>query len=184
MILPRHSRLKHRYKRRGMHILVQMHPVIVGTDADTHMVSVKKRLNVDSPTFTPSSLRSNGLSKGISNRTISPKAANAAPFTPKKLNPGMFFSHCHISTSSLVLKRPSGSATSFVLQGSASPRWGPSEIPEFVPQSFENLHVVRHRFFHYVLRDRAEFVQALLFSALHCFMLSSCDATPKVSCQK
>ncbi|KAI9791407.1 MAG: PAB-dependent poly(A)-specific ribonuclease subunit 3 [Peltula sp. TS41687] len=86
--------------------------------------SARKRLNVDSPSFTPSSsLRptTNGFGKGINTRTISPKAASAAPFTPKKLNPG--------------------TVSPFVLQGSASPQWGPSEIPEFVPQSsFDTLH--------------------------------------------
>jgi hypothetical protein len=49
------------------------------------MCSLRKRLNVDSPTFTPSSIAGSGSSRSVTpkNSTISPKAANAAPFTPK-----------------------------------------------------------------------------------------------------
>ncbi|CBF88820.1 uncharacterized protein ANIA_10121 [Aspergillus nidulans FGSC A4] len=49
----------------------------------------KKRFNVDSPSFTPSLLPSNGSSPTSSSSslkkssTISPKAANAAPFQPR-----------------------------------------------------------------------------------------------------
>jgi hypothetical protein len=43
---------------------------------------VKQRLNVDSPSFTPLTAAVNG-SSGSRSTTISPKAASAAPFTPK-----------------------------------------------------------------------------------------------------
>lgn len=45
----------------------------------------KKRLNVDSPSFTPSLLAANGTSTTKKTTTISPKAANAAPFLPKSV---------------------------------------------------------------------------------------------------
>lgn len=53
--------------------------------------SVKKRLNVDSPSFTPASLASTSLSvNGNSTKAtgLSPKAASAAPFKPKGLGSG------------------------------------------------------------------------------------------------
>lgn len=49
--------------------------------------SVKKRFNVDSPSFTPASLTVNGASKTPG---LSPKAANAAPFKPRNFSPGTF----------------------------------------------------------------------------------------------
>ncbi|KAI9816644.1 MAG: PAB-dependent poly(A)-specific ribonuclease subunit 3 [Thelocarpon impressellum] len=50
----------------------------------TQADSLKKRLNVDSPTFTPSSLAGGSSRSGTpKNSAISPKAAGAAPFTPK-----------------------------------------------------------------------------------------------------
>lgn len=47
--------------------------------------SSKKRLNVESPSFTPSSLSVNGSSTPKKTTTISPKAASAAPFQPKSI---------------------------------------------------------------------------------------------------
>ena len=46
--------------------------------------SLKKRLNVDSPTFTPASLSVSGTKSS----GISPKAAHAAVFKPKGLSAG------------------------------------------------------------------------------------------------
>lgn len=52
--------------------------------------SSKKRLNVDSPSFTPSHLAANGSSAPKKpTSSISPKAASAAPFQPKSLNSRM-----------------------------------------------------------------------------------------------
>ena len=48
--------------------------------------SVKKKLNVDSPSFTPSSLSVS--SSGQKSKGLSPKAASAAPFRPKSATPG------------------------------------------------------------------------------------------------
>ncbi|KAL8715484.1 MAG: hypothetical protein Q9220_000819 [cf. Caloplaca sp. 1 TL-2023] len=45
--------------------------------------SIKKRLNVDSPSFTPASLAVNGNQVKAKSAGISPKFANAAPFKPK-----------------------------------------------------------------------------------------------------
>jgi len=50
-------------------------------------ISLKNRLNVDSPSFTPTLPETNGTSS-LPNSTISPKAVKAAPFTPKLANLG------------------------------------------------------------------------------------------------
>lgn len=50
--------------------------------------SLKKHLNVDSPSFTPSSLSVNGTTPSKSSG-LSPKAAGAAPFKPKGLASGI-----------------------------------------------------------------------------------------------
>jgi len=54
--------------------------------------SAKKKLNVDSPSFTPSSLSVS--SSGQKSRGLSPKAASAAPFRPKNASPGRTFGEC------------------------------------------------------------------------------------------
>lgn len=70
------------------------------------------RLNVDSPSFTPLQPQTNGLRPSA----ISPRSANAAPFTPKSNN------------SPLVSQaRPKATAA----------EWTPQEITEFVPQAFD-----------------------------------------------
>ncbi|KZF19720.1 hypothetical protein L228DRAFT_250792 [Xylona heveae TC161] len=83
--------------------------------------SLKRRLNVESPTFTPSSLANNGgFAKST---TISPKAASAAPFTPK------------------------GAAASIITPTinpepvPAAPEWSVPDIPEFVPQSYDTMQM-------------------------------------------
>ncbi|GAB1212403.1 PAB-dependent poly(A)-specific ribonuclease subunit 3 [Aspergillus terreus] len=89
----------------------------------------KRRLNVDSPSFTPSLLSSNGSSPTSSSATlkktttISPKAANAAPFQPRGIS-----SRSNAST-------PSARAES------AAPDWSVAEVQEFVPQGFETSHM-------------------------------------------
>lgn len=50
--------------------------------------SMKKRFNVDSPSFTPSSLAVNGASQPAKSLGLSPKAASAAPFRPKSAASG------------------------------------------------------------------------------------------------
>ncbi|KAI9886012.1 MAG: hypothetical protein M1823_002179 [Watsoniomyces obsoletus] len=88
--------------------------------APTHVESVKKRLNVDSPAFTPSALHANGTNKQFRPRTMSPKVVNAAPFTPKKLNPG--------TTNAFVL--PDTTTTS---------AWATPDAQEFVPQAYNGM---------------------------------------------
>ncbi|KAF2138147.1 uncharacterized protein K452DRAFT_301508 [Aplosporella prunicola CBS 121167] len=77
--------------------------------------NVKKRFNVDSPSFTPLQPATNGAASSSPRQTtISPKAANAAVFTPKKSNsfaPG-----------------PPKDAT---------PEWHGHDFQEFVPQGFD-----------------------------------------------
>ncbi|PWY64038.1 PAB-dependent poly(A)-specific ribonuclease subunit pan3 [Aspergillus heteromorphus CBS 117.55] len=91
--------------------------------------SNKKRLNVDSPSFTPSILSSNGSSPTTSSATmkkmatISPKAANAAPFQPRSISSR--------SNSSTPTTRP----------GTMTPDWSVAEVQEFVPQGFDTSHM-------------------------------------------
>ncbi|KAL1955075.1 hypothetical protein VTO42DRAFT_9064 [Malbranchea cinnamomea] len=84
--------------------------------------SGKKRLNVESPSFTPSGTPLNG-SLGGKKTTISPKAASAAPFLPKG-----------------VLSR-SNIATPTTRQENATSEWSFTEVPDFVPQGFDATHM-------------------------------------------
>lgn len=52
------------------------------------LFSVKKRLNVDSPSFTPASLAVNDAQLPTKTAGLSPKTASAAPFKPKGLTSG------------------------------------------------------------------------------------------------
>ncbi|PLN85547.1 poly(A) ribonuclease subunit [Aspergillus taichungensis] len=88
----------------------------------------KRRLNVESPSFTPSLLSSNGsssptLSSASAKKmtTISPKAANAAPFQPRG-----------------ILSR-SNSSTPSARQENMTPDWSVAEVQEFVPQGFDTM---------------------------------------------
>lgn len=91
--------------------------------------SSKKRFNVDSPSFTPSLLSSNGSSPTSTPATtkkmttISPKAANAAPFQPRS-----------------VVSR-SNASTPGLRQDTVTPDWTVAEVQEFVPQGFDNSHL-------------------------------------------
>ncbi|KAF2799597.1 PAB-dependent poly(A)-specific ribonuclease subunit PAN3 [Melanomma pulvis-pyrius CBS 109.77] len=80
--------------------------------------NMKKRFNVDSPSFTPLQASTNGaLTPSARSAAISPKAANAAIFTPKSQRSA-------VSTPSLHTKEP-------------ATEWHPQEFQEFVPQTFE-----------------------------------------------
>ncbi|KKA17634.1 PAB-dependent poly(A)-specific ribonuclease subunit PAN3 [Rasamsonia emersonii CBS 393.64] len=82
--------------------------------------SSKKRLNVDSPSFTPSHLAANGSSAPKKpTSSISPKAASAAPFQPKSLN-----SRSNTSTPS---SRPE----------TTTQDWSVAEVQDFVPQGYD-----------------------------------------------
>ncbi|ODH53293.1 PAB-dependent poly(A)-specific ribonuclease subunit pan3 [Paracoccidioides brasiliensis] len=90
-----------------------------GTDSSS---SHKKRLNVDSPSFTPSLL--NGSAKKVtSTTTISPKAASAAPFLPKG-----------------IISR-SNASTPPIRQDTSTPEWTVADIPDFIPQGFDTTQV-------------------------------------------
>ncbi|KAL4750733.1 PAB-dependent poly(A)-specific ribonuclease subunit pan3 [Aspergillus terricola var. indicus] len=89
----------------------------------------KKRFNVDSPSFTPSLLPSNGSSPTSSSSslkkssTISPKAANAAPFQPR------------------TAASRSNTSTPGVRQDAIAPEWSVAEAQEFIPQGFDPTHM-------------------------------------------
>ncbi|KAF2466335.1 uncharacterized protein BDR25DRAFT_237318 [Lindgomyces ingoldianus] len=81
--------------------------------------NMKKRFNVDSPSFTPLQASTNGsLTPSSRNAAISPKAANAAVFTPKS-------QRSTASTPSLHTKEP-------------ALEWHQQEFQEFVPQTYES----------------------------------------------
>ncbi|KAL4787429.1 hypothetical protein BJX76DRAFT_318590 [Aspergillus varians] len=89
----------------------------------------KKRFNVDSPSFTPSLLPSNGSSPTSSSSslkkasTISPKAANAAPFQPRTAS------------------SRSNASTPGPRQETMAPEWSVAEAQEFIPQGFDTTHM-------------------------------------------
>ncbi|KAB8754761.1 hypothetical protein FH972_026551 [Carpinus fangiana] len=93
------------------------HDAMKTAAAPSHAENLKKRFNVESPSFTPSLPDGNGSSK---TNTISPKAASAAPFTPKTAKAGL--------------------APPAAVTRSNSAEWSNSEIPEFVPQGYQQAH--------------------------------------------
>ena len=106
---------------------------------------MKKRLNVDSPSFTPSStLAPNGGTSTPKSSGLSPRAASAAPFKPKSVTPSGWKNHSEElqlsgETASSVASF-SGSSTSKPYNPNA-PDWIGGETQEFLPQSFNNLSV-------------------------------------------
>lgn len=77
--------------------------------------NAKKRFNVDSPSFTPLQPSTNGVTSSPRATTISPKAANAAVFTPKSQVKASLAVHA---------KEP-------------TPEWHGHDFQEFVPQGFD-----------------------------------------------
>ncbi|KAB8079581.1 PAB-dependent poly(A)-specific ribonuclease subunit pan3 [Aspergillus leporis] len=116
-----------RYEDKGCAFNHDPHKVNTAYQSDSS--NSKRRLNVDSPSFTPSLLSSNGSSPTTASvtakkaATISPKAANAAPFQPRILT-----SRSNTST-------PSGRAETM------TPDWSVAEVQEFVPQGFDATHM-------------------------------------------
>ena len=107
--------------------------------------SLKKRFNVDSPSFTPSSLAVNGTSAPSKTIGLSPRTASAAPFKPKSLTPGM---ECHPSKIQNELTMNTASSVASFSSSSNlksynpnAPDWVGPEVQEFLPQSFNSLSV-------------------------------------------
>ncbi|KAF2104553.1 PAB-dependent poly(A)-specific ribonuclease subunit pan3 [Rhizodiscina lignyota] len=88
--------------------------------------SLRKRLNVDSPSFTPLQPSANGLNSGSSSRigsaAISPKAASAAIFTPK-------------STKTANFTPAPAPPVPQVREPSAE--WGSHDFQEFIPGAYD-----------------------------------------------
>lgn len=108
--------------------------------------SAKKRLNVDSPSFTPSSLAVNGQASKPSG--LSPKAANAAPFKPKGISSGTFLhktanTYPRNSHATIAVTAPAFTP-SLKQYNPNAPDWVASapDIPEFLPQSYNTLPTV------------------------------------------
>ncbi|KAL8645052.1 MAG: hypothetical protein Q9226_007473 [Calogaya cf. arnoldii] len=87
--------------------------------------SVKKRFNVDSPSFTPASLAVNGNQTKPKATGISPKFANAAPFKPKVAGVG---------------SRPASTAPSSTPSTKGynpnAPEWTAPDTHEYLPSSY------------------------------------------------
>ncbi|KAF3897037.1 PAN2-PAN3 deadenylation complex subunit PAN3 [Trichophyton interdigitale] len=90
----------------------------------------QKRLNVESPSFTPSTTPNNGTAPTTAitakkPATLSPKAAGAAPFLPKGS-----------------LSR-ANSGISQLRQETGTPEWGLTDVPDFVPQRFDTVDSIQ-----------------------------------------
>ncbi|KAF2462013.1 PAB-dependent poly(A)-specific ribonuclease subunit PAN3 [Lineolata rhizophorae] len=95
-------------------------PSKFGNSPNSHQNdSAKKKFNVDSPSFTPLQPASNGASSSSRSATISPKAANAAVFTPKRAP----------AKTNLVSPQPQPK--------DMNTDWGSHDFPDFVPQTFD-----------------------------------------------
>lgn len=102
----------------------------------------RKRLNVESPSFTPSGTPLNGAIGG-KKTTISPKAANAAPFLPKGIiSRTAPCKHGWLINADRRLWKGSNTGTPPVRQENATPDWSFTEVPEFVPQGFDATQMV------------------------------------------
>ncbi|KAF1998454.1 PAB-dependent poly(A)-specific ribonuclease subunit PAN3 [Amniculicola lignicola CBS 123094] len=98
--------------------------------------NAKKRFNADSPSFTPLQASTNGsLTPSARSAAISPKAANAAVFTPKSQRSsksrGGLSSSSHSSLTGAAVSTPSLQTKEPALE------WHPQEFQEFVPQGYE-----------------------------------------------
>ncbi|KAG8528798.1 uncharacterized protein KY384_006486 [Bacidia gigantensis] len=105
---------------------------------------LRKRLNVDSPSFTPSSLAANGNAPVSKALTLSPRTASAAPFKPKSITPVSSVA----SFSSSPASKP---------YNPSAPDWVSGEPQEFLPQGFNNLS----------LDNGSEFSQNDVFGSVH-----------------
>ena len=89
--------------------------------------NTKKRFNVDSPSFTPLQTSTNGsLTPAARSAAISPKAANAAVFTPKSQRSGEFVCSSYYRFSNDALR--SGEHTESAHEG-ARDRMAPPGVP-------------------------------------------------------
>jgi PAB-dependent poly(A)-specific ribonuclease subunit 3 len=107
----------------------------------TNSDRLKKSLNVESPSFTPSTL-------SVPNKTsaISSQAANAAPFTPRSMT--------------------SGTATPNT-QPDAQPTFNPAQIREFTPQHYDLSDAVScllHSFTFHIIRSARNYTHHSLLT--------------------
>ncbi|MCJ1348224.1 PAB-dependent poly(A)-specific ribonuclease subunit 3, partial [Peltigera leucophlebia] len=91
--------------------------------------SVKQRFNVDSPSFTPAALTSNGHGASPKSTGLSPKAAIAAPFKPKGITPAP--------------TAPAFTPASKQYNPTALD-WVAPEVPDFIPQAYNTISSVEN----------------------------------------
>ena len=109
---------------------------------------MKKRFNVDSPSFTPAALAPNGTTPPSKTPGLSPRTASAAPFKPKSLTPGKLRNvqsdrEAKFCVASSVASFSSSSATKSY--NPSAPDWVGSGTPEFLPQNFSSVNVSFNR---------------------------------------
>lgn len=98
--------------------------------------NVKKRFNVDSPSFTPLQPNTNGtVTPSARGAAISPKAANAAIFTPKSQRSSE--SAYQSMTAGSNELNPAATSTPGAHGKEATLDWHSQDFQEFVPQNFE-----------------------------------------------
>jgi PAB-dependent poly(A)-specific ribonuclease subunit 3 len=89
------------------------------------------RFNVESPSFTPLQPQPNGLQQGRSS-ALSPRSANAAPFTPKSSKPSWSPPFVRAQKANFL-----GPLANHARPKPTAPEWTPQEFTEFVPKSFD-----------------------------------------------
>ncbi|KAF6238459.1 hypothetical protein HO173_003426 [Letharia columbiana] len=100
----------------------------VKSQPNSQVESIKKRFNIASPSFTPSSLAVNGNHATPKTLGLSPKAANAAPFKPRTLTPAPSVASSSVSSTTASLKQYNPNA----------PDWIAPDAQEFLPQAYNS----------------------------------------------
>jgi hypothetical protein len=103
----------------------------IGSRSDPSSALSSTRFNVESPSFTPLQPQPNGFQQGLSS-ALSPRSANAAPFTPKSSKPSWSRPFVACSEANFL-----GPLAKYARPKPTAPEWTPQEFPEFVPKSFD-----------------------------------------------
>jgi PAB-dependent poly(A)-specific ribonuclease subunit 3 len=96
--------------------------------------NAKKRFNVDSPSFTPLTTTPNGsVTSSARNAAISPKAANAAVFTPKSQRSSEY---SIVNVNRVCVLIYSAASTPNLHNKEPAIDWHAPDFQEFVPETF------------------------------------------------
>ena len=135
------NKLHHRIKQIGVQPLSSQSRLALYLSRPS---SVQKRLNVDSPSFTPASLSVNGSSLPSKTKGLSPKAASAAPFQPKGTTPGNHFwlNYVVLEIDAQPAAVAPSSSASMKQYNPKAPDWVAPEVQEFLPQTYSTIATV------------------------------------------